>query len=383
MSDIIVIGGGPAGLAAAITAGKAGRSVTLLEGNEKPGRKLKSTGNGKCNLGNAGPTDGSYMGSDPGFANRLFSRVTPEDVRMFFDECGIILRCEEGLYYPYNEEAESVLSALLNKAEKCSVKIKNNAKVTGVLKEDGVFKVRTKDRDYEGDRLIIASGSCASDIKGSDGSGYELARSLLHGIVEPLPALVPLICRGCRFGKWAGTRVKGSAALVIDGSEAGYEKGIIQLTNYGVSGICIFNLSALCTRALREGRKVELYLDFAPDMDREILINEIALKGTGTILPQKLGKIIEDMSGNVSETADNIKFFRLEVESTASFAHAQCAAGGIDTGQVKDNMESAIVDGLYFAGEILDIHGKCGGFNLQFAFASGIEAGRSAAYASD
>ena len=383
MDDVLIIGGGPAGLAAAITAGKAGKSVTLLEGNEKPGRKLNSTGNGKCNLGNAGRYEGSYLGSDPSFAERLLARITPEDVRSFYRECGIVLRCEDGLYYPYNEEAGCVLACLLSEAEKYGVKIKNNAKVKDAFKRDGVFTARTKDRDYEGRSMIITTGSCASDIKGSDGSGYDLGRSFLHRIVEPLPALVPLICRGGQYGKWAGTRVRGSAALVIDGQQAGYEKGIIQLTNYGVSGICIFNLSALCTRALKEGRRVELYLDFAPDIDRDTLIGIIAESGTRSLLPKKLASVIERMSGNISETADNIKFFHLDVESTASFAHAQCAAGGVDTSQVRDNMESAVVDGLFFAGEILDIHGKCGGFNLQFAFASGIAAGRSAGNAAD
>lgn len=377
-NEIIVIGGGASGIAAAITAADAGCAVTVLEGNSRPGMKLSCTGNGKCNIGNTGSIKGAYYGERPEFAERLFENIPQREVEIFLDSCGIVLRNENGLLYPYNLEASSVVSCFTDALEKKGVKVKNNAKVVSVKKDGGVFRVRTADREYCAGKLIMAAGSCASDISGADGSGYDLSRSFLHRIVEPYPSLVPLICKGDYFGKWAGVRVNGKITLYIEGKKAAAEEGVIQLTNYGISGIAVFNISAAAASALRTGKKVTAELDMAPDIEEEMLKRMIIRCGLKSLLPRKLAAVIKKRSNDIDETVNNIKRFTVEIIKAASMSHAQTVMGGVDTASVKDNMESSIIDGLYFAGEILDISGKCGGYNLQFAFASGIMAGRSA-----
>ena len=401
--NITVIGGGASGLAAAITAAEQGAQVTLLEQNKKPGAKLSITGNGRGNLANAASLTGAYNGEDASFADKVFKNVPPGCVMDFFRHCGIVTRKEGELIYPYSGEAPAVTKSLIRRAELTGVKIKNNEKVISVKRKEQGFDVITSSWKYSCDKVIIACGSAASAVEGADGSGYDLAKSFGHKIIKPLPALAPLLCEslnGRKIGGWAGVRINGTVSLYIDGALVKKEKGQIQLANYGISGICVFNISSPAGRAVNAGKDVKVVLDFAPDFSWEEIVEMIdktidktidetidkKKKGmTGirealtSFMPEKLIPILMDGAENVESLARNMKGYELKVNGTSSFDHAQVASGGVSTAEVgPDTLESRKEKGLYFCGEILDIDGRCGGFNLEFAFATGILAGKCA-----
>ena len=230
--------------------------------------------------------------------------------------------------------------------------------------------------------MILACGSAASSVEGSDGSGYALAEKLGHHIVPLLPALTGLKCRG-KFSGWAGVRTEGEIRLFVEGALCAAETGELQLTDYGISGIPVFQLSRYALSALHEGKKAELFINFLPDRTKEETEAFIAGRrkitpylSDGDILsglfPDRLCRVLmkqKDLTEAVHE-------FPLAVAGSTGMAQAQVCAGGVDTGEVnQDTMESLICPGLYFAGEILDIDGACGGYNLQWAWSSGWLAG--------
>lgn len=394
---ITVIGCGASGLMAAITAAKHGASVTILEQNAKPGKKILSTGNGKCNLTNLEQQPEYYRSSTEGFPHSALNTFTVEDTIHFFHEIGIYTKNKNGYLYPYSEQASSVVELLLMEARRQKVKIKLQECVTRIepLKNGSGFVVHTKTWQYPSDRVIISCGSSASMIEGSDGSGYGLAESLGHRIIKPLPALTGLRAQGNAFAKWAGVRAEGIVTIKYDGSGSIASKGELQLTEYGISGIPVFQISRYVSRALDEGKEVNAFIDFLPGFTKEtcqeFFRERISSRPDKTLKEQLIGifplKLIDVFMGSkkaskltLEELVSQIKQYPLKIKSTQDLDHAQVCTGGVSCDEIcPETMESKLVRGIYFTGEVVDVDGTCGGYNLQWAWSSGYTAGRSAA----
>lgn len=404
--NILIIGAGPSGLTAAIAAARQGAHVQVLEHKDRMGKKLLATGNGKCNLANLRLDETCYFCEDPSFPMAVIGRFSVEAVIAFFAELGVPVKNKNGYLYPASGQAASVLEALLLEAKHLGVECYSGCQVKKLEKQRDVqFLVRTDLGNFRGDALILAAGSKAAPDTGSDGSGYGLARQFGHRILTPLPSLVALRCQGKLFKVLAGIRWETRVSVLVDGVCAASETGELQLTDYGISGIPTFQVSRFAAKALAEGRQVEAVLDFFPDQTPEELSAGILERrrqlGWRTpeeflcgLLPKKLAAVLLKVSGiPMNRTAGEVsaeawerfgriaKTFRTTVTETNPFEQAQACRGGVDTRQVhKETMESRLVPGLYFAGELLDVDGKCGGYNLQWAWSSGHLAGTSAGY---
>lgn len=387
--QVVITGAGASGMMAAIIAARNGAAVTVLEQNEKPGKKICATGNGKCNFSNLVMPEDAYRGTHPEFVKDAFAQFSVKDTVEFFKELGIFPLDRNGYLYPRSNQAQSVVDVLCMEASHLGVKIKTNEQVTAIetAKNGKKFQVLTKGWHYEADALILANGSKASSISGSDGSGYELAKKMGHRIIPVYSALTALKCKGPAFKTWAGVRTEGKVSLFINGKFHKSERGELQLTEYGISGIPVFQISTYAIRAVHEGKKVELRVDFLPELTeeetRELLHarkKACPYKNEKELLvglfPEKLSKVLTSQKHLLSA----IKEFPLEVQDGMSFSQAQVCSGGVDTSQVNTHtMESKLCRNLYFAGELLDIDGTCGGYNLQWAWSSGAAAGIHAA----
>ncbi|MBQ6376127.1 MAG: aminoacetone oxidase family FAD-binding enzyme [Lachnospiraceae bacterium] len=369
--EIVVIGGGAAGLTASIFAAKAGARVKVLEKEKKAGMKLLRTGSGRCNLSNVSVTPGKYEERGRDFAAAVTEAFSLEQTLAFFRGIGVFTREIDGYIYPFNEEAASVLTALRTCAETLGVSIRQNEPVLDILSSDGFLKVRSGGWEYRADAVICAAGSPAGIKDGTAGILPVLER-LGHHIYPFFPALSSLQVLPS-VKPLAGVRARGKVTLLTDGSPSASESGQIQFTERGISGICVMNLSARALSALREGRRTELSIDFMPDGAPD---SKEIQKGAVSLLPSKIRSFL--LKSGIKE-ADVINDFRFEVTGSPGLAASQAAYGGVDTREVSSGtLQSLIVPGLYLAGEILDVTGLCGGMNLQFAWSSGALAGMHA-----
>lgn len=385
--NVIVIGGGASGLMAAIQAAREGANVLLLEHNDRVGKKLSATGNGRCNLSNTDQNPAAYRSSVQDFPKAALNLFSVEETCSFFKGIGLSIRDREGYLYPRSNQASSVVEILAGEARRLKIKIKTREQVTEIHAGKAGFQVRTETWTYEGDRVILTTGSCASSVSGADSSGYGLAEKLGHTVIRPLPALVPLRCRGKHFSKWAGVRTEGTVTLLLDGKAAAAETGELQLTEYGVSGIPVFQVSRWAVRALQEGRKVSLRLNFLPEMEssrirqfmekrREQFPWQSEKELLTGLFPEKLIRVLLQEKDLVQA----VSAYELEVQGALSMESAQVCSGGISVQEVNPvTLESLLVPGLFLAGELLDVDGACGGYNLQWAWTSGALAGRCAA----
>lgn len=407
---VCVIGGGPAGLTAAARAAEKGASVTLLERGERVGRKILQTGNGKCNYTNRVLTPECYHTVPDSFAMKALARFGPEDTIRRFRELGIEpLELRDGYFYPHSGQAASVLNALRQACESCGVRMITACEVRSVMKRGEQFRIRTDRELLTAERLILATGSRAGAGKDADDAGLGYAEAFGHRVIRPLPALCAMSCAEKEFFQSvAGVRVPAEITLFLDGREADRAAGEVQLTAYGLSGIPVFQVSRTAARALSLGRKVEAKVDFLPDAEtlacgkavREWLDERAARTGAGTLELFGNGLLNKNLwngllkrsslkpGGKTKELTDEQKdnllssmrgsMFR--VIRTAGFDQAQTATGGIDTREIDPlTMESRLVPGLYFAGEMIDVDGICGGYNLQWCWTSGELAGADAA----
>ena len=411
---VAVIGGGAAGMMAAIEAARAGAIVTLIEKNAQLGKKLGTTGNGRCNYTNLDMGDrigGKFRGFHPEFAEAALDVLPPAAVLDWFREIGVEPRFRGSYVYPNSDQASAVVDALREELHRRSVKVHYNAEVKSVQRvEDAYFLIQCTDAVVKADRVILAAGSKAAPKTGSNGDGYFIARKLGHRIVPYVPALCGIRCAGDVFKALAGIRTEAALELVIDGHCVDREAGELQLVDYGISGIPVFQLSRYAAYALQEGKKAAVYINFLPGFTNEaedpmeyalrmFRQRQERLAGrkmesffTG-LLHQKLGQLllrmanvrpelqVTELSGKQLRSLASLSVrFKAECVEMNGFQQAQVVAGGVDTTEVDpDTMASRLVPGLYFAGEVLDIDGICGGYNLQWAWASGYVAGRHAA----
>ena len=403
--DILIIGGGASGLAAAILAARKGAKVTILEHMDRVGKKILSTGNGRCNLTNLKMDASCYRSENPTFPMEVIGGFGVEETLEFFRTLGIESKSRNGYIYPASDQASSVLDGLRFEAEHLGVEMVTGCQVKEIRPGAG-FRVSTGEGIFRSEAVILATGSKAAPVTGSDGSGYELARQLGHRVIKPLPALVQLRCQGNHYRQLAGIRTDARLTLKADGQVQAVERGELQLTDYGLSGIPAFQISRFGAVALDQKQRVEVEIDFLPQWEegeRETLrrLSERATlldyRSSGEflsgLLNKKLAQVLvkaagisperpagELRQGELRQLARQLRSYRALVMSVNPFANAQVCRGGADTRQVDSRtMESKLCPGLYLAGELLDVDGICGGYNLQFAWSSGALAGQAAA----
>lgn len=394
MKDVVIIGGGASGLAAAISAARLGATVTILEKNNKCGKKLLITGNGRCNFWNEDQDIVHYHSCN----KDLLAEFLDNDdyVLKFFDSLGIVYNNKGGCYYPFSNQALTVQNILVTECQRLGVEIIYNFDVFKVEKKDCFFindKIKAK-------KVIVASGSKAASKTGSDGFGYDIALGFGHKITKVLPSLVQLKGDEDFFKKWSGIRVLSEVKLYENGKFIKKEFGELQLTDYGLSGICIFNLSGIVSSGLDKNFKEVVGINFMPwtndalgelkKLDKESFHKNISeiLEG---FLNYKLVDIVLKKAGirrdiylsNLSKDEmerllRSLTDFKIDVFSTNSFEKAQVCQGGVSLKEINSKtMESLKVKNLFFIGEVVDIDGDCGGYNLGWAWISGIKAGRS------
>lgn len=395
MKKVFIIGGGASGLTAAIKASRNGNDVTIFEKNEKLGKKILMTGNGKCNYWNENQ-DLKYYHSN-GDYTKIVNQLNLTKAHAFLDSIGIVPFIKNGYYYPNSNQAISVVNALVDEAINNGVKIINE-EVTNVDKKDNKFIINDK---YESDVLIVATGGKAAPKTGSDGFGYELAKKFGHNIIKPLPALVGLETEG-NLKELSGIRLIGEVNLFINNEFIQKEFGEIQINDYGFSGIPIMQLSSSAIKAINEDKNVSISINLLPNIADDILglrsflkvqDRHLNNKTISQILDQlfnyklsnyllKISKIdnnskIEKLTNDdLDLLCHNILNFNFKVLKDHGFDNAQTTSGGVDLKEINlDTLESNIAKGLYFCGEVLDVDGACGGYNLSFAWITGLLAG--------
>ena len=409
MFDIIIVGGGAAGMMAAITATRTGASVCILERKERLGKKILATGNGKCNYTNRVQDISCYRGSEETFIKAVLAQFPMEETVAFFKEIGIYPKERNGYFYPHSEQATSVADALEAECRRLGVNICLEQYVTTIKKEKTIFCVTTKNeaqgtKQHKAYKLILAAGGMAAKVHGSDGSGYTLAKLFGHSIIKPLPAIVQLKAQGNFFKTLAGVRTEGHISLFIDEKEVTEECGELMFTAYGLSGIPVMQVSRFAAEGLAKRKTVTAKLDLFPELSERALYAEIirrferakgqypseqALLG---LLNHKLNYILLKEAGleptqipnaKLEQAAERfvkqVKQFTVIISDTNGFDNAQACAGGVSTEELTMQMESKLVPGLYIVGELADVDGTCGGYNLQWAWSSGYVAGCHAA----
>ena len=386
--DVLIAGGGAAGLSAAITAAQSGLRVLVLEHGAAPAQKILSTGNGRCNFTNRRQGHSCYKSSDPAFVIPSFALDYRKTLDFFRDTLKVCVKEKEGYYYPRNESAAVVRNALLRTAKEARVRIQTDTGVRSITKNGAVFTADTKQGIYRGRTCILACGGRAFPKSGSDGSGYLYAKGFGHTVIDPLPALVPLIAdtkQALRLSAAAGVRTDAKVTLLIDGQREASDTGQLQLTDYGLSGIPVFQISGRAARALHAGHRVDVSIDFLPEIECRELSSYLEANGCSRaalegLLHPKLCSCLTDAAGQkADQLASYMKNTTVRITGTKPFTQAQTTSGGIPMREIDcDSMESHRVKGLYFAGEMLDVDGICGGYNLQWAFASGMRAAESA-----
>lgn len=406
MVRVGVVGGGASGMMAAITAARQGAWVTLLEGSGRLGQKLLSTGNGKCNLGNRKLDVTEYYTSQSQRMEAFLRRFDTDDAISFFQGIGVLLKEKNGYLYPACEQAAVVQDALRYELRSLHVEVLTEWKAESIKQhgETGEILIKCKDRTFMFDRVILACGGKAAPKTGSDGSGFLLAEQIGHSLVPLVPALVQLRCREGYLKGVAGVRAEAKVQLYQDGTCVACERGELQFTDYGVSGIPVFQLSRVSNYILRERGEADIVVDFLPDygeLDYEQLriSRALLLQGDRSVeefftgmLHKKLMVLLIKQAGlkpsEIVRDADQEKLlkvyelcrsFRLHVTGSNSYDSAQVCAGGVPLQEVTDELESVKMPGVYFAGEILDVDGKCGGYNLHWAWCSGYVAAMAAA----
>lgn len=403
--DVVVIGGGAAGLMSAISAARTGAKVVILEHKEKTGKKILSTGNGKCNYTNEKQDITCYRGEHPDFVMPVFKQFGFSETVAFFEEIGVTPKVKNGYYYPASEQATAVLEVLHLEANYLRVKEVCECEIQAVKKVEEGFLFDTPVGCFAGKSVIFATGLLAAPKSGSDGSVFQHIEKFGHHFIDVVPALVPLQGKQAFFKQLAGIRAEIQAILYVENEEITSEYGELQLTDYGVSGIPIFQLSRFATKALKADKKVHIMLDFLPHMSLEDTVAlfekrlhkaeqkkticecfvglfnkklaEVLIKEAGIALGESPKKVTGEQ---IVALAQLTKGLRVDITGSKSFEQAQVCAGGVDTDEIcPETMESKLVPGVYFAGELVDIDGMCGGYNLQWAWSSGYVAGLHAA----
>lgn len=407
MSKVLVIGGGAAGMFAAIFAARNGNEVCLLEKNEKLGKKIFITGKGRCNITNACDIDtlfGSVI-SNSKFLYSSFYGYTNEDVMEFFEEMGLKIKTERGeRVFPESDHSSDVIGTLIKELQRLGVEICLRTEVKRIIKDDRGFRgvILADGKQKFGDACIVATGGYSYQTTGSTGDGYRFAKEMGHEVSEILPALVPLNVKENYVKELQGLSLRNVETVIYDGKKEVYRDfGEMLFTHYGVSGPLILSASSYITKKLKK-KEMRLVIDLKPalsetQLDARVLRdfednkNKQFKNAIGKLFPSKLIPVMLFLSGIDPEKKVNeiskeerlgfvhlIKHFELTITGTRDFNEAIVTQGGVKTKEINPStMESKIVPGLYFAGEVLDLDALTGGFNLQIAWSTGYAAGSS------
>ena len=392
-----IIGGGASGMAAALTAAEnRDAQIILMERQTRVGRKLLSTGNGRCNLTNLHAGEGGYHGNAPEFAKYALSQFPPEAALNWFHGLGLLTVAEEsGRVYPYSDQSNSVVDVLRFALEKPNIGVKLGFEVEKVKKTPNGFRVEAKGESVECEKLIVACGGLAGTKLGGSMSGYKLLRSLGHTCTKLRPALVQIKSDWIGCPSLKGVRTNCRAEILRNGDVTAQSTGQLQFTEYGLSGPVIFEISRdVC----QGGESWVCRLDFLPEVSANDLRDELTRRRktnlpvsellTG-ILHNRLGRVLTQSAGltlnafvrdlsdwEIGQAVSAVKALEVSLTEPMGMDSAQVTAGGIVTAEFDEKtMESRLVPGLYACGEVLDIDGDCGGYNLQWAWSSGRLAG--------
>ena len=419
--DTIIVGAGAAGMTAALACGKEKQKVLLLDRQNQIGRKILVTGNGKCNLTNFAQKLKYYRSDCPEKAQNVLSVFGQKEAMELFQSLGIYTKDKNGYVYPYSEQAASVREAFETEIlSNPSITFVPFSEVYNVQKKEDVFLIKVKEQPgqseqstgkqgdgekiekvYRCQRLLITTGGFAGPKFGCDGSGYAFAKVFGHEIIKPLPALTALKSSAPFLKKVSGVRNQAEITLEIDGNAVRHEIGELQWTDYGISGVAIFQLSRFAITALEENKKVSLSFDFMPELSSEEKVSlflSLAQNNKkksmlsflkGLFLAKLCPVILREAKIEEGQTAGRMKkqdwenlvkavaHFSLRINGYVSYEKAQVTRGGVSLDELTDTLESVLQPGLFFAGEVADVDGTCGGYNLQWAFSSGTVAGRA------
>lgn len=398
--NIIIVGGGASGMIAAVVAARNGQKVTILERNSRIGKKILVTGNGRCNYTNTETNNLDY--NNPQFVDYALEYFGPHRVIDFFMELGIAPKVEqECKTYPLSEQASSIIDVFLYELNRLKVNVVTDAYVTNIIKRDNIFTVFLEDgKRFDSDVVIIATGGRAMSSTGSDGSGYALAEKFGHTITEVFPSLVKLKLDSPYLNHLQGIKMPAKVELIHKNEVLQTEEGDILFGNYGISGPTILQLSRRAVQLYNQGEDVFIKIILVNSMSKAEVLHRFEISGSKSVDFSLVGLInkryisailkeagIQKQNMLVSELSQSQLFslvdllfdWRFPIKGSKSFADAQATAGGVSLQEINSQtMESTIVERLYFTGEVMDVDGRCGGFNLQWAWASGFIAGMNA-----
>lgn len=395
--NVAIIGGGASGLVCAIEAARRGHQVSVFEKNTKLGRKILATGNGKCNISNKTITLSSYHGEQIHRIKEVLKRFDAVTCKTFFAHLGLeIQEGEQGRLYPLSHQASSVVDLLLHEARMLGVTFHLQSEVTHIANHEGGFHVHVNAYTHIFDACVIATGSPAWKSLGSSESGYTFAKAFGHRINEPFASLVQCVSDDERLALATGVKCDAMVQLFINQQKVQEAKGDVLFTAYGLSGLAILELSRKASLAFKEHQNVHVVLDMFPSLTKEALQALLQkrlsyAKGKALslwlegIIPKKLALLIihreallhvkDAASLNAKELKKIVfalKAFRVNLVATKGFESAEVCAGGVVLDEIDTHtLMSLKCKNLHFCGEVLDVDGDCGGFNLHFAWASG------------
>lgn len=404
--DVMIIGGGASGLAAAISSARKGAKTTIIERLHRIGKKILVTGNGRCNFLNASLQKKNYHGTDPVFIQNVFAQFNGAQILNFFHELGILSKEEEnGRIFPRCDQASAFLDVLRYECDRLGVDEFCSQKGVEIQRLLESFVINTNEgQEFRAKKVVLTTGGKASPQFGSDGSGFALAQKLGHTIIEPYPSLVQIKLDDEYLNHLKGIRNDTRVSLYANESLIDTQKGEILFTEYGISGIPTLQLSRYIHYPELKDTSMELHVDLFPEISfhdmKKMLIDRFQTLSYKSVEHAMIGLINKKMvlptlslagidkaklsselnSAEIENITHQIKDRRFTIKGTLSWRDAQVTAGGVSTKEVDDRtLESKLIPGLYFAGEVLDIHGDSGGYNLAWAWASGYVAGMHAA----
>lgn len=405
-ADVIVIGAGASGCMAAIQAAACGAQVILLERNDRIGRKLYATGNGRCNLTNYTFGEEYYHTGDRAALSPYFDRFSVYDLCGFFEERGIFLHDRNGYVYPRTDQAATIVLALEKELGKHGVRTITGADVGKVTVEESRnrgkefhIKMRNSSLHYSAEAVIVSAGGMAGPQYGCSGDSYRIAGDFAHSVAEPLPALTSLHTKDPSVRLAAGARTDAMVTLLEEGRPLCASRGEVQITADSISGIPAFQISGEAARVLAQHRKITVQIDFLPEVSGEaweravnarveqdmqqtlgsLFLGTVNSKVLSMILAreglQAENKAYKLPEKRLREVLSLMRCFEIEIDGTGDFAKAQTTSGGVPLSELDENLQSCLCGGLYFTGEAADVDGLCGGYNLQWAMTSGYLAG--------
>ncbi len=393
--QIAIIGAGASGLISAIISAKRGFIIDIYEKNQKSGRKILATGNGKCNISNQNISIENYHGKNPSFSQTALKLFDRKKEKIFFSELGLELIKGKGTkLYPMSNQASSVVDFLVFEAQRVGVRFHLSHEIKNIEQKNGKFIINKE--SYQS--VLIATGSYAMPNLGSSESGYMLSKSFRHTIIEPFASLTQLISNERIFYEASGVKVESNLELFINGKIEQSIYGDLLFTNYGLSGSAILDLSRNASSALQQNKKVSIKIDLLPhlsikeliallqkrlpllkDQSPNLWLNGIINKKLTNIILKKSKIIKQNINQkSIKDIAFIIKNLEVTIHDTRGAKGAEVMAGGINTNDINpQTMESKLVKGLFFSGEVIDIDGDCGGYNLHWAWASGFLAAQN------